>query len=193
MNIDERIKSISPYFKGLNIVNDATFVLIVFPNAWKVFDSETIKKQFNVFVKREKEGYFFLTETCNGVECLFDAIDYVIKENKAFEEKSALLEVKAKELSDLFVSESIEKLRTLKFIFETKKTSRKVKNDIKKETKPSPDEDIESKTENTCDVKDEKDVSNTPVSTRKQEKKVDVSDTMNFIKEITEKSGGKKK
>ena len=193
MNIDERIKSISPYFKGLNIVNDATFVLTVFPNTWKVFDSETIKEQFNVFVKREKEGYFFLTETRNGVECLFDAIDYVIKENKAFEEKSALLEVKAKELSDLFVSESIEKLRTLKFVFETKKTSRKPKNDIKKETKPSPDEDIESKTENTCDVKDEKDNSSTPVSTEKKEKKVDISDTMNFIKELTEKSGGKKK
>ena len=182
MNINERIKELGSYFKGLNIVEDTTFVLVKFPEKWKVFDETLLNQNFKVYsgTKEGVDGIFFLTETSNGVDCLFDAINYVINENKAFEEKATLLQEKANELRELFITESLEKLRTLEFTFSTKRSPKKTKNSVKREITQVVDE---NKTEEiTTQVQNDE-----PVS----EKNTPESDTMSFMKELTE--GGKKK
>jgi hypothetical protein len=71
-------------------------------------------------------GHYFFTSLTNGADCVFDAIDDIIKFNQSIEEKTRLLKTKAQELKELFETEDIEKLRTLTFTFVT--------NDVKTET-----------------------------------------------------------
>ena len=135
MDINDRIKEIEPYFKSLNMVDGTTVILVKFPNKWKIFNAEEITETYNVYTGKKEniDGTFFLSETANGVDCIFDAINEVINQNKTFEEKAVLLEQKANELSNLFLVEPLEKLRTLEFTFPVKKSIRKSKNEVKKE------------------------------------------------------------
>lgn len=115
------------------MVDGTTVILVKFPDKWKIFNAEELTETYNVYTgkKENVDGIFFLSETSNGVDCIFDAIGEVINQNKTFEEKAALLEIKAKELSDLFLTEPLEKLRTLEFTFPTKKSTRKPKLTLK--------------------------------------------------------------
>ena len=189
MNINERIKELGGYFKGLNIVQDSTFILVKFPEKWKVFDETFLNENFNVYTgsKDGMDGIFFLTETANGVDCLFDAVNHVIAENKAFEEKAALLQEKANELRDLFINEPLEKLRTLEFTFNVKKPARKPKNGLKKGTP----EVIEEQAAQEPVKNEEPVIEESAKAEKKVTKKPAESDTMSFMKELTE--GGKKK
>jgi hypothetical protein len=138
MDINERIKEIEPYFKSLNMVDGTTVILVKFPDKWKIFNAVELTEIYNVYTgkKENVDGIFFLSETSNGVDCIFDAIEEVINQNKTFEEKAALLEIRAKELSDLFLTEPLEKLRTLEFTFPVKKSTRKPKLTLKEVNTP---------------------------------------------------------
>lgn len=190
MNINERIKNIEKYFKSLNMVDGAVVVLVKFPDKWKVFNKEEISNEFKVDVGKKDgvDGIFFVGEIADGLDNVFDAIDEVINQNKTFEEKAALLEIKAKELSDLFITEPLEKLKTLQFTFTTKKPLKKAKNAVKEEANSSSVE-VDNRKEEIV----EQEVVEKPKSakqTKKQPKNDGDSDVMSFMKEITE--GGKK-
>ena len=190
MNINERVKSIEKYFKSLNMVDGAVVVLVKFPDKWKVFNKEEISNEFKVDVGRKDgvDGTFFVGEIADGLDNVFDAIDEVINQNKTFEEKAALLEIKAKELSDLFITEPLEKLKTLQFTFITKKPVKKAKNTVKEEVSNSSVEVDNRKKE----IVEQEVVEKTKSTkqTKKQPKNDGDSDVMSFMKEITE--GGKK-
>lgn len=197
MDINERVKALGPYFKSLNMVDGAVVVLVKFPEKWKVFNKEEIFEEFNVQVgkKEEVDGTFFVGEIADGLENVFDAIESVISQNKTLEEKAELLEAKAKELRDLFISEPLEKLKTLEFTFKVKNTARKSKNAVKtEETVEEPEEKsnpiqlVEFRPEDLVERKEEK-----PKKQAKSEKKAaknnDDSDVMSFMKDL---EGGKK-
>ena len=190
MNINDRIKEIEPYFKSLNMVDGTTVILVKFPDKWKIFNPEDITETYNVYTgkKENVDGVFFLAETSNGVDCIFNAIEDVINQNKTFEEKAALLEEKARELSDLFLVEPLEKLRTLEFTFQTKKSvSRKPKNEVKKEVDVDTTQNIVQKEETTTQ-KEEVTTQKGKKTTQKTKNNVD-SDMMSFMKK---KEGTKK-
>ena len=179
MDINERIKEIEPYFKSLNMVDGTTVILVKFPDKWKIFNAEELTETYNVYTgkKENVDGVFFLSETSNGVDCIFDAIEEVINQNKTFEEKAALLEQKATELSNLFLIEPLEKLRTLEFTFPVKKSVRKPKNETKKEVVLDTTQKEEVTTQN-------------EVETTQKAKNNGDSDMMSFMKK---KEGTKKK
>jgi hypothetical protein len=203
MDINERIKEIEPYFKSLNMVDGTTVILVKFPDKWKIFNAEELTETYNVYTgkKENVDGIFFLSETSNGVDCIFDAIEEVINQNKTFEEKAALLEIRAKELSDLFLTEPLEKLRTLEFTFPAKKSTRKPKLTLKEVNAPKvkgtylmnendvniPEDDTNT-TQNTTQKEE--------VTTQKETKTIQKaknngdSDMMSFMKK---KEGTKKK
>jgi hypothetical protein len=190
MDINERIKEIEPYFKSLNMVDGTTVILVKFPDKWKIFNAEELTETYNVYTgkKENVDGVFFLSETSNGVDCIFDAIDEVINQNKTFEEKAALLEQKANELSNLFLVEPLEKLRTLEFTFPVKKSTRKPKNDVKKEvTIDTAQNTVQN--EETTTQKDEITTQKETKTTQKAKNNGD-SDMMSFMKK---KEGTKKK
>ena len=131
-----------------DITEGFTYALTKIPSKWVIPD--TIE-QFQVSTTYDKStgGYYFVTKVDDGVENVFDAIDFVVKLNKSIEEKKQLLQEKANELSELFASEPIERLRTLEFVFKPqKKQLRKGKKNKKTEEVPVSDPIVRETTEN---------------------------------------------
>ena len=127
MDIKDRIKSISKYFKQMQIttVDDGSqviYVVVSFPHGWII--DEDLEKKFGVTVSQGTNinEYYFCTDIESGEQVLFDAIDYNIDRMKEAIERAQLLSKKTTELKSLFEDENItiEELRTLKFDYKSK-------------------------------------------------------------------------
>lgn len=124
MNIKDRIQKISEYFKQMQVTSvngsQVIYVVVSFPRGWII--DEDIEKKFGISILNgnEPNEYFFCADIDLGEEVLFDAIDYNIGKMKDAIERAKLLQVKTKELSEMFQDESIsiQQLRTLKFAFD---------------------------------------------------------------------------
>lgn len=123
MSLNERITKVKPYFVTFNVngEEDAMYVVAKFPQTWAIPDKSGLLENFKVQVAPMNNGICFVTESENGADCVFDALDYVIDFNKSVEERKALLMEKVNELKQLFSTETLEKLKTLTFIFEPQK------------------------------------------------------------------------
>lgn len=122
MDIKDRIKKISKYFRQMQItaVDDGSqviYVVVSFPHGWII--DEDLEKRFGVTVSQGTDinEYYFCTDIESGEQVLFDAIDYNIDRMKEAIERAQLLSKKTTELKSLFEDENItiEELRTLKF------------------------------------------------------------------------------
>lgn len=123
MDIKDRIKNISPYFKGMQVTNadDGTqviYVIVSFPHGW-IIDDE-LEKKFDISIMKDGNEYYFCTDIDSGEQKLFDAIDYNIEKMKEAIERAQLLSKKTTELKALFENEeiSIAQLRTLTFNYD---------------------------------------------------------------------------
>ena len=146
MNINDRIEKIKPYFMVFNISaeEDAAYVVVKFPSTWTVPDTKALLETYKVQTAPMENGMCFATEIKNGAECVFDAIDYIVEFNKRIEERRGLLQEKLEEFKKLFATESLDRLKTLKFVFDDTK---KVKRTTKKADKPAVVEPTEAKEE----------------------------------------------
>jgi len=135
MNLNERIANVKPYFLLFNVSaeEDAIYAVAKFPENWTIPDRGALKSTYKVEIAPMNNGICFATETKNGPECVFDALDYVIKFNKCVEERVELLRAKVAELKDLFAKEDLEKLKTLTFIFEEPKKRKYSKKSVAQE------------------------------------------------------------
>ena len=125
MDVNDRIKNVGEYFAVFNVHDGAVCVGVRFPDKWTLFDAETICNEFRVQIKVKDGTTFFLCDINDGFDPVFDAVDFIIEQNKALEEKTSLLREKVEELRTLFEQESLDRLRTLQPI------------DIKKQLKKS--------------------------------------------------------
>ena len=139
MDLASRIEHIKPYFISFNVIAEesAAYAVVRFPNSWKIPNKTALKDNFKVEVAAMNEGICFVSEIENGSDRIFDAIDYVIDFNKEVEQRTALFNAKIKELGEVFASETYERLKTLKFVFEPQKK-------VAKKGKPK---DVEPKVE----------------------------------------------
>lgn len=146
MNIKERIKSISEYFKQMQIttVDDGSqviYVEVAFPRGWII--GEEIEEKFGVQILEgnNKNEYFFCADIELGEDVLFDAIEYNIDKMKEAIERAKLLSEKTKEITNIFKDESItiDQLRSLKFVYESEKAEEKPLLTTKKENKEKTD------------------------------------------------------
>lgn len=144
--LTERIKRIGKYFLGFNIVQGCAFSLVKFPSKWTVPQS---LDDFGVNTAQDDKtgGIYFFTEMENDPDAVFDAIEYVIEFNRAVEEKKTLLSEKANELTEIFATEPIERLRTLSFVFDDGKPTKKGKKSQKAKKKADIPESKEEKEE----------------------------------------------
>lgn len=135
MELQERINKAKPYFVLFNIAENVAYSLIKTPNGWTV--PSDLVKVHGVQYKKDTETangiYFFadLTENTNGIEAIFNAIDYTIEFNLTIEERANIFREKAEILKNLIYTEPIDKLKTLEFTFKKmpkKSKTKKTKN-----------------------------------------------------------------
>jgi hypothetical protein len=124
MEIKERIKKISEYFKEMQIVSvegkQIIYITVDFPQGWII--DESLETKYNITIERGNypTEYYFFAEIDTGENVIFDAIEDNIKKMKNAIERGKLLKLKVTELTKLFQDESIslDKLRGLKFTWD---------------------------------------------------------------------------
>ena len=116
--LQDEIKKLGDYFRGIEYFNDALIVKVNFPPRWQVYPSidGSIKP-----AKSEKAiGEYFYYGDMNKVSLddIFGLIEETIDANKDAELKIQFLNEKVAELKELFKREPYERLSKLKFVIE---------------------------------------------------------------------------
>lgn len=114
-NIQKTLESLQPYVIGIRYLDGKPLIDVVFKNDWVVTNDPKIKK-----LKGDDEvNYFmFYSETNEiGIDELLENVRKIINLNIEHEKKQELLKVKFNELKKLFKENSLEKLKELKFVF----------------------------------------------------------------------------
>lgn len=123
----KQIEKIREYFKGITITLDNIVLMVKFPDGWILGLSDGLLKDFKCEVRNMQDGVYFVDQFENGYEEIFRCVNTIISINKEMEAKSALLKQKAKELSELFLNSSLDKLESLEFNFNKKATQKSQK------------------------------------------------------------------
>lgn len=120
MDMQERIKNIEPYFKGLEYIGDYILVKTVYKKNWNVLpsDNELVKVSID---DDDKTLFYYYSNKNTDYNNIFDLIEKTIKFNMESENKVALLKEKIEELRKLFLEYDIDTLKKLKFSFDTKR------------------------------------------------------------------------
>lgn len=152
--LQDRMNEMIPYFRGIEMYNDALMVKVVFPNNWKAYPSDdgTIK------VTASDDGsmtYYYGDSKETTYDDIFDLVEQTIKANQDIVLKLKLLKEKVEELKELFQANSYDDLVNLKFVIENntkskRKTPKKAKVAKKVEECQNQDENI------TEEIKEEK-------------------------------------
>jgi hypothetical protein len=139
MEIQDRYNKAKGFVKLFNIADNVAYMLVMLHDQWTI--PSNIDKHFKVQCQKDGETtngwYFFaeLGENPNGINAIFDALDFTVEFNKAVEERAKIYAEKSEILKNIIYTESIDKLKTLKFVFdESKKISKRSKKTKKKET-----------------------------------------------------------
>lgn len=114
-NLQKTLDALQPYVIGIRYLEGYPVVDAIFKDGWTLPDSEAIKK-----VKGDEGlNYYMLFSEKNGVglDELLDYVHLVIKVNLEREKKHELLKQKVNELKELFKSNSLAKLKKLRFTF----------------------------------------------------------------------------
>ena len=101
MTLEQNIASLGEYFVLFNIKQGIAYVQVNFPRTWKIFPKETVANKYEVQLEMRQEGTYFLAQLTTGIDTLFEAVRFVINNNRDAEQKSTLLQQKANELKEL--------------------------------------------------------------------------------------------
>ena len=114
------ISNLSPYFFSLREIDNNVSLDIKIPVKWKFEQIVTPYRSVKTKVQDKNEKFILLSlishATSDGYDLVFACAKEVITTNLELEEKERLLQLKIKELQALFQSESLDKLKDLKFV-----------------------------------------------------------------------------
>lgn len=139
VTLQDRIKAIQGYFRGIEIKENLYIVKVEFPERWSAYPSED--GLINVARAETTYNDWFYYANVSEVELndIFDLIDDTIVTNESINKKIELMKIKMEELKNLFQEETLERLLSLKFTFDEpkkrKKSGRKKKNNTENNTK----------------------------------------------------------
>ena len=152
--LQERMNDMKPYFRGIEMYNEALMVKVVYPRNWKAYPSNDGR----IKVTPSDDGaltYYYADSKDTSYEDMFDLVEETIKANNDIVLKLKLLKDKVSELKELFAELSYDELTTLKFVTEkvkTEKPKRKYTKKKKEVEKPKEEPQIET---NDVEVKEE--------------------------------------
>lgn len=135
-----------PYFRGIEMYNEALMVKVVYPDKWKAYPSDDGK----IKVTLSDDGrmtYYYADSKDTTYEEMFDLVEQTIKANQDIILKLKLLRDKVEELKELFQNTSYDDLLNLQFVIEkpTKKPKRKyVKKKVKVDEEVKQEEIVEN-------------------------------------------------
>lgn len=119
MDTQKRIEAIKEYFREMKVFSDENnvqniYVSVNFPPIWAISDL-TAQKYNTQAVKADDGLTYFWSELSNGMDNVFDAIDFNITENINAQKKVELYERKKNELRSIFENDAytLEDLMTL--------------------------------------------------------------------------------
>lgn len=114
-NIQKTLESLQPYVIGIRYLDGSPVVDVVFKNDWVVTNDPKIKK---VKGNDDVNYHMFYSETTEiGLDELLEHVRKIIHLNIEHEKKQELLKLKFNELKKLFKENSLDKLKELKFVF----------------------------------------------------------------------------
>lgn len=132
--LQERMNDMRPYFRGIEMYNEALMVKVSYPNKWKAYPSNDGRIKVTPSETDPNITFYYADSNNTSYEDMFDLIEETIKSNQDIVLKLKLLRDKVEELKELFQSTPYEDLKTLQFVIDKKskpkrKYVRKKKND----------------------------------------------------------------
>lgn len=131
-NLQDRINENVKYFKGLEVSDGYYVVKVQFEEKWGTYNSP----DNTVCCVKSKDGnsqyMYYGSVDDTTLDAIFDLIESTIKMNVEAELKVNLMLEKIEELKGLFASESLDKLKTLSFVFKDAKKHRGSQDDTAK-------------------------------------------------------------
>lgn len=145
--LQERINKISQYFRSMEMTNGIIIIKVQYNNKWGVYPSDDNKIKVAKSEDTPNEWFYYGNFNDITVDDVFDLIENTIEMNLSAAAKLELLNSKFEELKNLFATESLERLSTLKFVLSNKKSYRKNKKTVTTD-EPSNTENIDKKENN---------------------------------------------
>lgn len=145
--LQERINKISQYFRSMEMTNGIIIIKVQYNNKWGVYPSDDNKIKVAKSEDTPNEWFYYGNFNDITVDDIFDLIENTIEMNLSAAAKLELLNSKFEELKNLFATESLERLSTLKFVLSNKKSYRKNKKTVTTD-EPNNTENIDKKENN---------------------------------------------
>lgn len=149
-SLQDRMNDMKPYFRGIEMYNEAIMVKVTYPNKWKAYPSDDGRIKVTLDDNDKSITYYYADSNDTTYEEIFDLIEQTIKTNQDIILKLKLLKDKVEELKELFQNTSYDDLLNLQFIIKkTKKTRKKhTKEKVEVEEEKIENNEFEEKAEN---------------------------------------------
>ena len=120
--LQDRMNDMKPYFRGIEMYNEALIVKVKFPEKWNAYNSNDERIKATPSETEANMIFYYASSEDTTYDEIFDLIEETIKANQDIILKIKLLGEKVEELRDLFGKLSYDELLTLKFVVEGAKT-----------------------------------------------------------------------
>ena len=151
--LQERMNDMKPYFRGIEMYNEALIVRVMLPPRWKAYNSNDGRIKAAPSETVANEYFYYANSEDTTYEDIFDLIEETIKANNDIVLKMKLLRDKGEELKELFSRLSYEELMTLKFVTEKPKKEKAKRKYTKKKKEAEKEEEV-PQTENNEDMEE---------------------------------------
>ena len=125
--LQERMNDMKPYFRGIEMYNEAIMVKVAYPNKWKAYPSEDGKIKITPSDSDPNLTYYYADSKDTTYEEMFDLVEQTIKANQDIVLKLKLLRDKVEELKELFQNTPYDDLLNLQFVVGKKPKRKYVK------------------------------------------------------------------
>lgn len=125
--LQERMNDMKPYFRGIEMYNEAIMVKVAYPNKWKAYPSEDGRIKITPSDSDPNLTYYYADSKDTTYEEMFDLVEQTIKANQDIVLKLKLLRDKVEELKELFQNTPYDDLLNLQFVVGKKPKRKYVK------------------------------------------------------------------
>ena len=125
--LQERMNGMKPYFRGIEMYNEAIMVKVAYPNKWKAYPSEDGRIKITPSDSDPNLTYYYADSKDTTYEEMFDLVEQTIKANQDIVLKLKLLRDKVEELKELFQNTPYDDLLNLQFVVGKKPKRKYVK------------------------------------------------------------------